>query len=148
MKPVSELLKRHDSAAWRTSPDTSVFDALSTLARFEVGALMVMDGDRLVGFLSERDYTRKVALQGKNSKEVKVREIMTPELSKSAALRTLPGAWVGNRPTRTRTLVGAQWAFVHPSSRDIACRFRSTRATASPTRTRWSVGPTPRSSST
>ena len=80
MKPVSELLKRHDSAAWRTSPDTRVFDALATLARFEVGALMVMDGDRLVGFLSERDYTRKVALQGKNSKEMKVREIMTPDV--------------------------------------------------------------------
>jgi CBS-domain-containing membrane protein len=80
MKPVSELLKRHDSAAWRTSPDTSVFDALSTLARFEVGALMVMEGEKLVGFLSERDYTRKVALQGKNSKEVKVREIMTPDV--------------------------------------------------------------------
>ena len=79
MKPVSELLKRHDSAAWRTS-DTSVFDALSTLARFEVGALMVMDGEKLVGFLSERDYTRKVALQGKNSKEVKVRDIMTPDV--------------------------------------------------------------------
>lgn len=80
MKPVSELLKRHDSAAWRTSPGTTVFDALATLAHFEVGALMVMEGDRLVGFLSERDYTRKVALQGKNSKEVKVSEIMTPDV--------------------------------------------------------------------
>jgi len=77
MKPVSELLKRHDSAAWRTSPHTTVFDALATLAHFEVGALMVMEGDRLVGFLSERDYTRKVALQGKNSKEMRVSEIMT-----------------------------------------------------------------------
>lgn len=80
MKPVTELLKRHDSAAWRTTPDTPVFDALSTLAHFEVGALMVMEGERLVGFLSERDYTRKIALQGKNSKEVKVREIMTPDV--------------------------------------------------------------------
>ncbi|QNK68331.1 CBS domain-containing protein [Variovorax sp. PAMC26660] len=80
MKPVSELLKRHDSAAWRTSPHTSVFDALATLAHFEVGALMVMDGEKLVGFLSERDYTRKVALQGKNSKEMKVSEIMTPDV--------------------------------------------------------------------
>jgi len=77
MKPVSELLKRHDSAAWRTSPHTTAFDALATLAHFEVGALMVMEGDRLVGFLSERDYTRKVALQGKNSKEMRVSEIMT-----------------------------------------------------------------------
>ena len=80
MKPVSELLKRHDSAAWRTSPDTSVFDALSPLARFEVGALMVMDGEKLVGFLSERDYTRKVALQGKNSTAMTVSEIMPTDV--------------------------------------------------------------------
>ena len=80
MKPVSELLKRHDSAAWRTTPETTVFDALATLAHFEVGALMVMEGEKLVGFLSERDYTRKVALQGKNSKEMKVAEIMTPDV--------------------------------------------------------------------
>jgi CBS domain-containing protein len=80
MKPVSDLLKRHDSAAWRTAPDTSVFDALSTLARFEVGALMVMQGEKLVGFLSERDYTRKVALQGKNSRDMRVADIMTPDV--------------------------------------------------------------------
>lgn len=77
MKPVSELLERRDSAAWRTTPETAVFDALQVLARFEVGALMVMTGDKLVGMFSERDYTRKIALQGLNSKEVTVAEIMT-----------------------------------------------------------------------
>ena len=77
MKPVSELLKRRDSAAWRTTPETAVFDALQVLARFEVGALMVMTGDKLVGMFSERDYTRKIALQGLNSREVTVAEIMT-----------------------------------------------------------------------
>ncbi len=81
MKPVSELLKRRDSAAWRTTPETAVFDALQVLARFEVGALMVMTGDRLVGMFSERDYTRKIALQGLNSKEVAVAEIMSRNLS-------------------------------------------------------------------
>ena len=80
MKPVSELLKRRDSALWRTEPGVSVFDALQVLARFEVGALMVMTQDRLVGMFSERDYTRKIALQGRNSKEVKVSEIMTPDV--------------------------------------------------------------------
>ncbi|MEO7242257.1 MAG: CBS domain-containing protein [Variovorax sp.] len=77
MKPVSDLLKRRDSKGWRTRPDATVFEALSTLAALEVGALMVIDGERLVGVFSERDYTRKVALQGRNSKEVKVRELMT-----------------------------------------------------------------------
>ena len=77
MKPVSELLKKREPALFHTTPDTTVFDALQVLARHEVGALMVMVDDKLVGVLSERDYTRKVALLGKNSKEVKVADIMT-----------------------------------------------------------------------
>lgn len=77
MKPVSALLRHRNFALWRTTPDTSVFDALQVLADHEVGALLVMQGDALVGVFSERDYTRKVALQGKNSKEMRVAEIMT-----------------------------------------------------------------------
>ncbi|RYF76313.1 MAG: CBS domain-containing protein [Comamonadaceae bacterium] len=77
MKPVSELLKRREFAVWRIAPEASVYDALEVLARHEVGALMVMSGERLVGVLSERDYTRKVALQGLNSREVKVADIMS-----------------------------------------------------------------------
>lgn len=53
---------------WRTAPDTTVFDALQLLAHHEVGALVVMQGDALVGVFSERDYTRKVALQGRTRK--------------------------------------------------------------------------------
>ncbi len=78
MKPVSDLLKRRDSNVWRIAPEASVFEALQVLAEHEAGALMVMEGEKLIGVISERDYTRKVALQGKNSKEVKVRELMTP----------------------------------------------------------------------
>jgi len=77
MKPVSELLKNRPSAVWHTAPEVSVFDALQLLSRYEVGALMVMLDDKLVGVVSERDYTRKVALQGRNSKETKVVDIMT-----------------------------------------------------------------------
>ena len=80
MKPVSALLQQRDSALWRTEPEAIVFDALQVLARHEVGALLVMEGDRLVGIFSERDYTRKVALQGKNSKTMKISEIMTPNV--------------------------------------------------------------------
>ncbi|RZL88234.1 MAG: CBS domain-containing protein [Variovorax sp.] len=78
MKPVSELLKRRDSSSWRIEPGATMFEALEMLSRHEVGALMVMEGDKLVGVISERDYTRKVALQGRNSKEVRVAELMTP----------------------------------------------------------------------
>lgn len=77
MKPVSELLKKQSGTLWHVRPDDSVFDALKLLADHEVGALVVMDGGALVGVFSERDYTRKVALQGRNSKDTRVAEIMS-----------------------------------------------------------------------
>jgi CBS domain-containing protein len=77
MKPVSELLKQRAGTLRTVRPDETVFDALHKLAEFEVGALVVMDGGRMVGVMSERDYTRKVALQGRNSKDTRVSEIMT-----------------------------------------------------------------------
>ena len=80
MKPVSELLKRRNSAVWRIEPGATMFDALEALASHEVGALMVMTHDKLVGVISERDYTRKVALQGKSSKGTLVREIIAPKI--------------------------------------------------------------------
>lgn len=80
MKPVSELLKNRSSTVYQVSPSVSVFEALRLLADFGVGALTVMENGKLVGVVSERDYTRKVALQGKNSRETKVAEIMTREV--------------------------------------------------------------------
>ena len=78
MKPIKELLKGRESAAYQVSPSTTVFAALQSVADYGVGAMLVMDQDQLVGVASERDYTRKVALQGKNSKETTVGDIMTP----------------------------------------------------------------------
>jgi CBS domain-containing protein len=82
MKPVSELLKRDDRTRtlWHVRPGDSVYAALELLARYEVGALVVMDGPHMVGVVSERDYTRKIALQGRNSRETLVREIMTSQV--------------------------------------------------------------------
>lgn len=80
MKPISELLKTHDSVSYQIAPTVSVFDALKLLADLGVGALLVMENNALVGVVSERDYTRKVALQGRNSKETKVADIMTREV--------------------------------------------------------------------
>jgi len=77
MKPVSELFKNRPTTLWSLGPDDSVFDAIKVLAEKGVGALIVMQNGKLVGILSERDYTRKVALLGKNSRETKVRDIMT-----------------------------------------------------------------------
>ncbi len=80
MKPISHLLKRHDGTLWHVRPDDTVFAALQLLAQYEVGALMVMQVGRLVGVLSERDYTRKIALTGRNSRETTVGEIMTRDV--------------------------------------------------------------------
>ena len=77
MKPVSELLRNRPPEVFSTSPDVTVFDALHALAKYGVGALMVLVNGKLVGVFSERDYTRKVALQGRNSREIKVSDIMT-----------------------------------------------------------------------
>jgi CBS domain-containing protein len=77
MKPVSAILSKRSSTLWLVKPDDTVFDALKLLADYEVGALMVMEHGKLVGIMSERDYTRKIALQGKNSKATPVSEIMT-----------------------------------------------------------------------
>jgi CBS domain-containing protein len=80
MKPVSELLKKREGTLWHVRPDESVFGALQLLAQYEVGALMVMQDGKLVGVVSERDYTRKVALQGRNSKTTLVADIMTTQV--------------------------------------------------------------------
>jgi CBS domain-containing protein len=80
MKPVSELLRQREGTLWHARPDDTVFQALQLLAEYEVGALMVMDRGKLVGVLSERDYTRKIALQGRSSKDTLVSEIMTREV--------------------------------------------------------------------
>ena len=80
MKTVSELLKKREGTLWHVRPETSVYEALQLLADYEVGALMVMEGGALVGVFSERDYTRKIALQGRNSRATPVAEIMTRQV--------------------------------------------------------------------
>lgn len=80
MKPVSELLKNRNSTVFQVSPSVTVFEALRLLANYGVGALTVMENGKLAGIVSERDYTRKVALMGKNSKETTVADIMTRDV--------------------------------------------------------------------
>ena len=73
---ISSILQDKGAQVWAISPDATVFEAIQLMAERNVGALLVMSGDRLLGVVTERDYTRKVALHGKNSKETKVREII------------------------------------------------------------------------
>ena len=77
MKTVAHLLRGKGSEVLSVSPDIPVFEALRVMAEKNVGALLVLEGDRLVGILSERDYARKVILKGKTSKDTPVREIMS-----------------------------------------------------------------------
>lgn len=79
--PISSLLYHKTSALWSVPPETTVFDAIKLMADKNIGALPVLTAEgRLVGVFTERDYTRKVALMGKSSKETRVREIISPEL--------------------------------------------------------------------
>ena len=77
MKTVKEILQAKPQGLLSISPNATVLDALKMMADYEIGALVVLDGDRLSGIFSERDYARKVILQGKASKDTAVAEIMT-----------------------------------------------------------------------
>jgi CBS domain-containing protein len=81
MKTVAELLRQRQLPLRTIEPQRSVFEALHVLADHEVGALLVMTGQRLVGIVSERDYTRKVALQGRSSRDTTVADIMTRQVT-------------------------------------------------------------------
>lgn len=76
---VSALLHHKGSEIWSVPPETTVFEAIKLMADKNIGAVLVMSGGKLSGVFTERDYTRKVILQGKTSKETRVREIISSE---------------------------------------------------------------------
>ena len=80
MTTIRQLLGDAPRSPLAVKPDDTVFSALEMMAKHDVGALLVMEGPRLVGIFSERDYARKVILVGKSSKEMAVREIMTEKV--------------------------------------------------------------------
>jgi CBS domain-containing protein len=75
--PVSSLLFQKSTRVWCISPEASVFDAIKFMAEKNIGALPVMSGGKLLGIFTERDYTRKIALAGKTSRETTVFEILS-----------------------------------------------------------------------
>jgi CBS domain-containing protein len=82
MKTVKQILqsKTRGIGILSISPDATVYDALKLMAEKEVGALLVIEADKVVGIISERDYARKVILLGKSSKEIHVSDIMTSKI--------------------------------------------------------------------
>jgi CBS domain-containing protein len=77
MTTVRHILEIKGYDVWKTTPDTTVYDALRLMADKDVGALLVMDNDQLVGIVSERDYARKIILHGRSSRDTLVSDMMT-----------------------------------------------------------------------
>lgn len=86
---VNQLLNAKHSDIFSVRPDSLVIDAIKMMNEKEVGALLVMENDNLVGILSERDYTRKVILNNRSSSETNVSEIMTSELKTVNSSQTI-----------------------------------------------------------
>ncbi len=78
---IRAILNRKSGEIFSISPDATVFQAIEMMDKKNVGALLVKEGDRLMGIISERDYTRKVILRGRRSRETKVAEIMSTNLT-------------------------------------------------------------------
>lgn len=93
---IREILGHKGAATWTISPDATVFDAIQLMAEKNIGALLVTKDDKLLGIVSERDYTRKVILMGRSSKGTPVRAILsggvinvTPEHTVDECLRLM-----------------------------------------------------------
>jgi CBS domain-containing protein len=80
MKTVEQILDAKGSDVWSIAPDASVLDAIKLMAEKEVGALLIMTGEKPVGIVSERDYARKVILKGRSSQETPIKDIMTTKV--------------------------------------------------------------------
>ncbi len=89
-KPLKRVLAAKASGTQAVAPNTSILDALRLMADKEIGFLVVLDGAALVGVVSERDYARKVVLQGKASNDTPVEEIMTREVVSVGLAHTIP----------------------------------------------------------
>ncbi len=105
MDKVSELIAEKGHQVWTIGPEATVFDAIKLMSEKEIGALAVVEGERLVGIISERDYARKLVLAGKSSKQTAVRDVMTarviyaqPEQSIEACMATMTERRIRHMP--------------------------------------------------
>ena len=86
---VEEVLKKKGHVVWTVAPQSSVYEALVLMADKNIGAVVVMEEEKIVGILSERDYARKVIIKGKSSKDTPVADIMTPLVCSVPPWRTI-----------------------------------------------------------
>lgn len=80
MKTASDIIAYKGRTVWSVAPDDTVLHALGVMAKHEIGAVVVLDGGKLAGILTERDYARKVVLAGRSSRDSAIREVMTQEV--------------------------------------------------------------------
>jgi CBS domain-containing protein len=80
MTLLSQLLQHKGGEVFSVTPETTVYEALELMADKNIGAVLVLEQERVAGIFSERDYARRVALQGKTSRETAVRDVMTAEV--------------------------------------------------------------------
>ena len=104
-EPIQLILREKGHGVWFIAPEATVYEAIQMMSDKHIGALVVVSGDRLVGIVSERDYARKVILQGKQSQTTPVREIMTtpvlyvtPEHTVDQCLRLMTSRHVRHLP--------------------------------------------------
>ncbi len=91
MTQIRQLLDHKGARVWAIDPDDSVFNAITEMSSQDVGGLLVMEGDQIVGIVTERDYARNVILKGKTSPETPVREIMTTDVICVTSTQTVVG---------------------------------------------------------
>ena len=89
--PVSSLLYQKSTRVWCISAEATVFDAIKFMAEKNIGALPVMSNGKLLGIFTERDYTRKVALEGKTSRNTRVRDIISTNVISVTSDHTIEG---------------------------------------------------------
>lgn len=77
---VRQILEQKGTTTHSVTPSVSVLDALTTMAKHDIGSVLVIENDRLVGIFTERDYARKLVLKGLNSREATVGDVMTPNV--------------------------------------------------------------------
>jgi CBS domain-containing protein len=104
-EPIAWLLSQKGRAVWSISPESTVYEAIDWMSKANIGALMVLSAEKLVGIISERDYARKVILKGRQSRETRVREIMSmpvfcvaPETSIDECMRVMASRLVRHLP--------------------------------------------------
>ncbi|MCK7506773.1 MAG: CBS domain-containing protein [Desulfobacterales bacterium] len=110
MNSVRDILNTKDGKIQSISPKATVYEALEKMSEKEIGALVVMENKKVVGIISERDYARKIILQGKTSKQTLVKEVMssnlfsvTPDTSVEDAMVLMTGKHVRHLPVFEKT---------------------------------------------